>query len=200
MKAGRNSGDEPPATGEALSPIVIHVEAACKRCRREGTVVRGLWKLGRSSPNSFLVAGVIVAIWILAWPVSWILMSLGDSLSGMPGPFAGWDWARLLGWLSLGLVVGISYTIGLIPVSFLVCSKCKRIVSFRIGRGIPHRWLGMVAPMRSCPRCEYSLVGVGNEPRCPECGAPFPVGWVTALQQSGNSLELRVDVPGAPGR
>lgn len=181
MTAGRNTSESCATDGAIGPPNAIVANPACPRCQCEGIIVHGLWNLSRLSPNSHLVACVIVALWVLGVPVVWTLMSFGESLSGLPPTLAKWDWARCFGLLALGLMFGVPYAVGMIPVSFLICSKCKRIASFCLRRRVPHEWLYMVPRMDSCPRCDYPLRGIADAPRCPECGVAFPPSWRAAV-------------------
>lgn len=79
-----------------------------------------------------------------------------------------------------------------VPLRMLVCSRCRRVVKIALGRFIPLDWQEHIVPDWRCMRCAYSLIGVVENARCPECEQRFPRAWLKGTRLGVEDPEVEI--------
>ena len=160
---------------------VCNARNPCAVCRCPSEFRIGLQEIIRSRLNglvpflAFLIVGIGGFVLYLGWE------SVHPRLMRICGFDTSETASRTLDLLGIFLCLAIPiFVFKTFPIRVLVCPRCKMIRKYGIGRDIPIAWQESIAPNSRCTRCGYSLSGL-TEARCPECGRPFPVYWISSV-------------------
>jgi hypothetical protein len=170
--------------------VAISVSAACRTCQSSGIVASGTKAIIRANPRSIIPGLLLISVTVIVLIATWIYYSLFIPAFGHtilePGVHFLWGVISLL----LGLAL-----LRIIPLKALICSKCKRVVRWKIGfkRGIPLCWQKSIVPSFQCSSCGYDLHGL-KAARCPECFSPFPEEWLKVTHFPGTSTGFKVNI------
>lgn len=179
------------ARGITDESVVVRTCPACARCCGSGILLEGWKGLGRpgvrTTAGTLILLGAIVlfgGVFLTCWfpLMTGVGRAIGITFTSSTIRRAGLVFAFLAG----GTVV-------LLPIRAIACSQCGRIVRFRFGRKIPLDWQRCITPNWRCGQCGYLLHGV-EQPRCPECSAPFPESWLVFTAKGDPTASVTVDL------
>lgn len=172
-----------------MSRLTVQIRPICEKCNSLGICVVGLNSCIRLNPRHLLPGTYLIFIMLLGILAAYLSRVFIRSLGGTV--------ADLQESLPIAIAVGAVYLIPyFIPLRLLICKKCRRVMDYGMGKVIPLKWLECVEPHLSCSRCGYSLIGIRDDSRCPECGQVFPSAWLvlTALGKPLGDIDVEFRV------
>lgn len=90
----------------------------------------------------------------------------------------------------IAVTLVLQYLMSQMPLRMVICKGCNRAKRIGIGKGVPLEWQRYIEPQLKCTQCGYSLVGITRDPRCPECGFPFPREWLKVTGQGRADVRI----------
>ncbi|MCP4591839.1 MAG: hypothetical protein GY842_13975 [bacterium] len=169
----------------------LRIHEACPECHSVGMAVVGFTRITEVNPRHnlpglVLLAAILIAMLLLgAWfPVADLLTEHLNLTSALPMEALGFA----------GIVIGMRLAMKWCPVRVLLCPDCRKAKAFGFGRALPLHWLERVEPVLRCTKCEYSLVGVVEYARCPECEHPFPEEWLKITAAADPNVKIEYEV------
>jgi hypothetical protein len=153
----------------------IEIAATC-RCGGRIRLVRGLREIFAVNPRAIVPGVFLLAVFMVsaagALVLEWSLQSLWPSMARSS------VLAKMIAFATVPPLVFRYF-----PIRILFCSNCRRMLRIGFGRVVPLTWQQLIEPDWTCKKCGYSLVGIRDEPYCPECGHGFPQQWLKGTSQ-----------------
>lgn len=157
----------------------IQLRQHCPRCGGEAKLIRGLREAVDDNPRSLWPGFFLLGVFLLGAMTAWLMELVLNY-------FTQGAWHTDLISKLVGFVVVAPLLIRAFPLRMLVCTNCRRAIKSGFGRCVPLSWQYYIHPHLRCLCCDYSLVGITEEPRCPECGHPFPPAWLEATRAAAH--------------
>jgi len=179
------------------SAMRIRVKPACSKCAAPGIGVVGIGDIGRENPRSHIIGlwaigGVIAALLV----VILIWLPTANAIAARFGASANQVHAILV-FIGGPIIVGsIAFVGQKLPVRAVICRDCRRVTKLGYGRRLPLSWQECIQPQWQCTQCGYSLHGLAEEAKCPECGCLFPEEWLKFTSKADPNIVIECELVG----
>ena len=167
-------------------PVKIALGGRCPDCGGVVQLTRGLREAFDKNPRSVWPGMFLLGVFLAVMGCAWVLRLLIYEVFGTtPDPN------------SVSMAIAVLLIPALLmrctPLRMLVCSSCRRTLKTGLGVAVPLDWQEYLVPDWRCKRCDYSLIGVVENARCPECEHPFPAEWLKATRLAVENPDIAVE-------
>ena len=172
-------------------PQEILIQEVCENCHCAGVAVVGFTRITKVNPRHNLPGLILLSAIILGMVFLYGWFKLTDIMAAYYS-FATPKYLEVVGFA--GAVVGMRLVMWKLPLRVLMCPECRKVKAFGFGKALPLDWQKSIKPEWTCSQCGYSLIGVCEQPRCPECAHPFPKEWLKATALADPEIEVEIKV------
>ncbi len=165
----------------------IRVKEACHKCHSEGAVVVGAGEILKLSPRHMLPSLYTLGILVVVMLGLYAWVDYGAAVVSTDIRWRRWSAVAIA--VCSGHLLLVAF-----PIRMLLCTQCRKVLGVGLGRKLPLAWLECIEPKLHCTKCGYSLVGVIESARCPECEYPFPEEWLKITEAADPDVEIEYEV------